>query len=54
MAIQECGNGHLYDTDQYASCPYCRGAEIESISERAEPEQLLRQGENLEKLLRQQ
>lgn len=25
MAIQECGNGHLYDTDQYASCPYCRG-----------------------------
>jgi len=25
MAIQECGNGHLYDTDQYASCPYCQG-----------------------------
>lgn len=25
MAIQECGNGHLYDTDQYASCPYCLG-----------------------------
>lgn len=26
MAIQECGNGHLYDTDQYPSCPYCSGA----------------------------
>ena len=25
MAIQECVNGHLYDTDQYASCPYCQG-----------------------------
>lgn len=25
MAVQECGNGHLYDTDQYASCPYCQG-----------------------------
>ena len=25
MAIQECGNGHLYDTDQDASCPYCQG-----------------------------
>lgn len=25
MALQECGNGHLYDTDQYASCPYCQG-----------------------------
>lgn len=25
MAIQECANGHLYDTDQYASCPYCQG-----------------------------
>ena len=23
MALQECGNGHLYDTDQYSSCPYC-------------------------------
>ncbi len=23
MALQECGNGHIYDTDQYASCPYC-------------------------------
>ena len=25
MALQECGNGHIYDTDQYASCPYCSG-----------------------------
>jgi hypothetical protein len=25
MAVQECANGHLYDTDQYASCPYCEG-----------------------------
>lgn len=25
MAITECGNGHLYDTNQYASCPYCNG-----------------------------
>lgn len=25
MAITECGNGHLYDTDQYAACPYCNG-----------------------------
>ena len=25
MALQECANGHLYDTDQYASCPYCQG-----------------------------
>ena len=25
MALQECGNGHIYDTDQYASCPYCVG-----------------------------
>ena len=25
MALQECGNGHLYDTDQFASCPYCNG-----------------------------
>lgn len=26
MAIQECANGHLYDTDQYQACPYCSGA----------------------------
>ena len=25
MAIRECANGHLYDTDQHASCPYCQG-----------------------------
>ncbi len=25
MALTECTNGHLYDTDQYASCPYCQG-----------------------------
>ncbi len=25
MAFTECGNGHLYDSDQYASCPYCNG-----------------------------
>lgn len=25
MAITECANGHLYDTDQYAACPYCNG-----------------------------
>ncbi len=23
MAIQECGKGHLYDTEQHPSCPYC-------------------------------
>lgn len=26
MAIQECANGHLYDTAQYPVCPYCSGA----------------------------
>lgn len=26
MAFTECGNGHLYDSEQYASCPYCNGA----------------------------
>lgn len=25
MAFAECGNGHLYDSEQYASCPYCNG-----------------------------
>ena len=25
MALTECANGHLYDTDQYATCPYCGG-----------------------------
>lgn len=23
MAITECGRGHVYDSDQYAVCPYC-------------------------------
>ena len=23
MPITECGHGHLYDTDRYATCPYC-------------------------------
>ncbi len=25
MAFTECGNGHLYDSEQYAACPYCNG-----------------------------
>lgn len=25
MAFAECGNGHLYDPEQYAVCPYCNG-----------------------------
>lgn len=25
MALTECANGHLYDSDQYTSCPYCSG-----------------------------
>ena len=25
MALTECANGHLYDTDMYATCPYCNG-----------------------------
>ena len=25
MALTECANGHLYDSTQYASCPYCNG-----------------------------
>ena len=24
MALQECGKGHIYDTDIYPQCPYCR------------------------------
>lgn len=23
MALTECAKGHLYNTDQYAACPYC-------------------------------
>ena len=26
MAIKECANGHLYDTEQHTACPYCSGA----------------------------
>jgi len=26
MALTECANGHLYDTTQYESCPYCQGS----------------------------
>lgn len=26
MALTECANGHLYDTNQYAACPYCNGS----------------------------
>lgn len=25
MAFIECGNGHIFDTDQYQTCPYCQG-----------------------------
>lgn len=25
MAFSECANGHLYDSDQYGTCPYCNG-----------------------------
>lgn len=25
MALTECANGHLYDSEQYPSCPYCGG-----------------------------
>ena len=25
MAFAECGNGHIYNTDQYSTCPYCNG-----------------------------
>lgn len=25
MAITECNNGHIYDSDQFPSCPYCNG-----------------------------
>lgn len=27
MALTECANGHLYDSEQYAICPYCNGGE---------------------------
>lgn len=25
MAFKECGNGHIYDEKQHATCPYCNG-----------------------------
>ena len=25
MALTECANGHLYDTDLNNTCPYCNG-----------------------------
>jgi hypothetical protein len=25
MGLVECGKGHIYDADQYQSCPYCNG-----------------------------
>lgn len=29
MALQQCENGHLYDTDQHSVCPYCsNGANV--------------------------
>lgn len=27
MAMTECGHGHIYDSDIYASCPYCNSAQ---------------------------
>ena len=27
MAATECGHGHIYDSDLYASCPYCNSAQ---------------------------
>ena len=27
MAEIECGKGHLYDSDQYAACPYCNSSQ---------------------------
>ncbi len=27
MAMTECGHGHIYDSDVYASCPYCNSAQ---------------------------
>ena len=28
MAFSECENGHIYDTSQYTSCPYCKNKEV--------------------------
>lgn len=27
MAATQCGNGHIYDSDIYPSCPYCNGSQ---------------------------
>ena len=27
MAMTECGHGHIYDSDVYASCPYCNSTQ---------------------------
>ena len=32
MAITQCPNGHLYDTNIYQSCPYCGGAGANMIN----------------------
>ena len=32
MAIRECGNGHVYDPDQFSSCPYCGGGSSNVIN----------------------
>ena len=29
MKYTECANGHVYDSDQYAACPYCNHAGME-------------------------
>ena len=29
MRYTECANGHVYDADQYAVCPYCNQAQTE-------------------------
>ncbi len=38
MAVTECAKGHLYNTDQYAACPYCNniGKRIDFIANEAE------------------
>lgn len=28
MAFSECENGHIYDSAQYSSCPYCNNKEV--------------------------
>lgn len=31
MAVLECTNGHLYDSDLYSECPYCSGGSKEIL-----------------------